>query len=308
MIALISRMTVQSANAMCGQHFVSTAPIFQAAMFAHALGRALRVQPSAVALVHHDAQLLGESFYGNFQPQQRRGSVLIDATDYSSKNRHALSLQPTASAHLKVSVLMQFDEPIDPAEIEQYVRTARFNSGQIIDTEGVHTFDADAEATKAIRSGYWIIERADLMSSSDPVASMLAALAKRPVKTQARTSRQTSVAAEEVLPESTTEADHLPDEDELLSVDEMFVLPVVSDGEEARTPGNSWLSPAVLGYATITSFAHRPGARGGYPHAFAEPLVGLVQFVSIRHHETSIPWWSCCWLTDDVFVVRQHVR
>ena len=97
---LISRMEVQAANALVGQHFIATTPVVQASMFAHALGREVGRLPTAVAVLHHDSQLLGESgagFYGRFHAQQRRGSVFLDDTDYSSKNKHALSLQPTAT-------------------------------------------------------------------------------------------------------------------------------------------------------------------------------------------------------------------
>lgn len=46
--------------------------------------------------------------------------------------------------------------------------------------------------------------------------------------------------------------------------------------------GMGWLSATCLGYAAITPFDPRSGAREGYRHAFAEPLVGLVQYRSLR--------------------------
>ena len=51
-----------------------------------------------------------------------------------------------------------------------------------------------------------------------------------------------------------------------------------------------WVMPSLLGYATITDIAQRAFARDGLPHAFAEPLVGLVQMKSLRQAE--IPVWK----------------
>lgn len=43
-----------------------------------------------------------------------------------------------------------------------------------------------------------------------------------------------------------------------------------------------WLAPVNLGYLPITSFSTQPIARKGLPYAYAEPLVGLVEYVSIN--------------------------
>lgn len=313
MIALLERMEVRAANAMCGQHFISTAPILQAAMFAHDLGRHIDLQPAAVALVHHDAQLLGETFYGRFQPQQRRGAVFIDATDYSSKNRYALALQPTASAHLTVSLLLRFDAPLDKGGIERFLRTARFCGGQVVDFGDVRTFNDDTEVLAAMRNGYWLIERTDLVNPADPVDSVLQALATVPKK------RGTpSEPREDGSPNDspvTVKSEPLPDgdgdgdgDDDYVSLEMRLPESDEDDTQPTSSAGNSWLSPAVLGYATTTEFRRRAGVRADFEHAFAEPLIGLVQFVSVRQHETHIPWWSHGWLADDLFVVQQKKR
>lgn len=57
-----------------------------------------------------------------------------------------------------------------------------------------------------------------------------------------------------------------------------------------------------------TEPAHRAGVRGGYEHAFAEPLIGLVQFISQRQHAGPVPWWRHGWSADDVFLVTQDER
>jgi hypothetical protein len=48
--------------------------------------------------------------------------------------------------------------------------------------------------------------------------------------------------------------------------------------------------PTALGYLTITEFQNRKNVRGGLPHAFAEPLVGMVQYQALRR--AGIPIWK----------------
>lgn len=316
MIALIERAHVQNANAMCGQHFISTAPILQATMFAHRLGRELQMQPSATALLHHDAQLLGETFYGRHQPQQRRGAVFIDATDYSSKNRYALALQPTASAHLTVSILLRFDGPVDRDGIERLLRTARFCGGQIIRVDDVVTFDDEESALARCRSGRWIVERSDLVDPDDPLSSMLDALARTPGRKAEKPAAQEADSIEAGTKTGTSEVEETADEDsddkaEYPDFDGLPLSDLLDGTDTPRADSKSsqpdlWLSPAALGYAMTTSFQRRAGVRADVEHAFAETLVGLVQFVSVRYHPPRIPWWHHDWPAEDMFVVRQE--
>jgi CRISPR-associated protein Csy2 len=70
----------------------------------------------------------------------------------------------------------------------------------------------------------------------------------------------------------------------------------------------SWLSATSLGYATISSFERRVGAREGYQHAFAEPLIGIVQYRSVRECRDLKPeelLWQSEWIKQDVFRVIQ---
>lgn len=76
---------------------------------------------------------------------------------------------------------------------------------------------------------------------------------------------------------------------------------------------NSWLTPFVAGYALISApEADVPGVRslsdGSYPqHAFAEPLLGLAQYVSVRSREAmEIPFWRSEWIRDDVFLLTNN--
>lgn len=267
---LLPRLQIQAANAQAAWWLINTAPVLAANLFAHNLGRKTGIFPEGVGIIHHHSQLLGERlgerFYGRLRPQQRRGAVFIDNDDYSSKNKYALSLQPTVTCHLHWSLLLAYDDARDiPSgnRIDAFLSGARLAGGQIIDHAKPMMLETKDAIRKAVRSGYWLIERSDLMATAegDPLDVLIRA------STQPKLRRNDD-----------------------------------SGSEQDRT---SWIVPATLGYAPITEFAHRGGVREGVPHAYAEPLVGLVQYVSVNQYtESAAPLWRHTWL-EDVFVVTQ---
>lgn len=320
MIVLIPRLDIQSANAMVGQHFIATTPIMAASLMGHALGRALGQQPNAIAWLHHTAQLLGagDDAYGRFQPQQRRGAVFIDDSDYSSKNKHALSLQPTVSAHMTASLVCRFAQPVRPDDVERFLRFACVAGGVVRHFGELQVFDDEADLLKALPGGgYWLVERSDLVDPAQPLDSLLTALAHRPapVSTSSTADGTASTFSTEAEPAPISAADIDLDDDDEDDFSPMADWP--SADESAPAPAESaapaltrmsWLAPAVLGYAMTTEPAHRAGVRGDHEHAFAEPLIGLVQFVSQRQHAGPVPWWRHGWSADDVFLVTQDER
>ena len=271
---LFPRLRIRAANAMAGNLAISPTPVLACVLFGHNLGLKTGCRPQRVAIVHHDAQLLGE--YGNdgfydFHPQQRRGATFIDSIDYSSKNPHALSLQPTASCHLTLSLLFEVKGSIDRQRIESFLRTARIAGGNI-DHHG-EIAAADDLDDLHLPKGFWLIERSDLLQSeASPVDALVAAIGRKAAKAEASTGQT---------------------------------------GEETPPLPESWMAASVLGYAMTTPFEARAGVRqtdhGETPlHAFCEPLLGLVQYVSTGDYgQRPTPWWEHSWLQDDVFVVRQ---
>ncbi|MGY6277235.1 type I-F CRISPR-associated protein Csy2 [Methylomonas sp. MgM2] len=262
---LLPRLEIQNANAQSAWWLINAAPVMAANLFAHNLGRHCRRFPRAVGIFHHHGQLLGERFYRKFHPQQRRGAVFIDGADYASTNKHALSLQPTASCHLTWSLLLAFsvDDGLPSlTKVHDFLHGARLAGGQIIRHEPAEALN-DVDAVKRrLRGGFWLVERRDLLENRDPLDGLIAACGLAKQK------------ADE------TEPGQLP---------------------------ASWLTPTTLGYAAITDFAQRGGVRDGYPHAYAEPLIGLAQYVSPRHWgERPLPLWRGHWPQDDVFIVTQQ--
>lgn len=65
---------------------------------------------------------------------------------------------------------------------------------------------------------------------------------------------------------------------------------------------NPWVMPATLGYTAVTDISERIWNRDGHPHAFAEPLVGLVQLKSLK--DSFVPVWKFSNPAKNVFLVE----
>lgn len=270
---VIQDIAVQSANVRPLWWVVAAAPVVPAVQFAHALGRAAGALPSGVHLVHHDAQHLGEPgfHYGRYAPQQRRGAMLVSDDDFASgskprsaskslKSTGTLSLQPTATAHLALSVVMEFEASafsgLKSDAAKQFLDGARFAGGQIIRYKEPQEFETLQSALRQIGRGFLVKDRTDLLQDHpDPLDALITAL----------------------YPER----------------------------EEDRQP---WLCPTNLGYILAETPRARRGARQGLPHAWGEPLAGLVQFKSLRaalHNGKNPVAWSAHWLNKFTWVVQQ---
>ena len=256
---------VQAGN-LCNTNYLIGGPQLMAAyglgeFVCYRLGGGARV--TGFLLVHHNLQPLGETFKGVFQPQQRRGASFTyeksHDSDYSSTNKHALSLQPTATAHSEVSIVWEVENLEDVLSAVDLLDRAKFAGGLITRHGEVKGVDDVFEALKIIRTGWLVADRRDLLEerSANQLEEMITALGTK------------------------------------------------NDSK------NSWLSATCLGYAAVTPFATRSGAREGYEHAFGEPLVGMVQYVSMRkllNKEVSDAnvLWRPGWIGDhdDVFLLQ----
>ncbi len=69
----------------------------------------------------------------------------------------------------------------------------------------------------------------------------------------------------------------------------LLELLVARDSDPDVTP-EPWLSANVVGYTTLEAPRQRAGVRQGAPHAYAEALVGLVQYQPARHAGV-LPLW-----------------
>ncbi len=266
----LARMRIQGANIYNTAFLMGGPPVLPAYFMAHALGRKLYMPEAvrSVALTIHDYTPLGDTFYGVFNPQQRRSASFTfgpsqNSSDYSSKNKHALSLQPVATAHMQVSLIIGFKEEPSLEDIRKHVLGGRFSGGIIMSLGALHVSDDIEEALTKLKNGFVVMDRRDLLENKN-----------------AQERAQAFVNA----------------------------LGHISHGDD----GLAWLSATCLGYANISPYARRGGAREGYEHAFAEPLAGLVQYLSVRQcleeDRAKEALWRPEWLADDVFRVLQKTN
>ena len=263
------RVRVQAANMLSASFLMGGPPVFAA----YGLGEALcfhvggGAKVTGMALIHHNREALGQSFYGVFSPQQRRAAAFTfgksaNGSDYSSKNPHALSLQPVACAHLRVSIIWELEQVAGVKEAREFLHRARLSGGLVTGHGEIVLEDSLEAAFDRVGNGYVVTDRRDMLEDKG--------------KNQAE------------------------------------LLVEVLGAQPAAGEDNTWLSAACLGYAAITPFEHRSGARCGYIHAFAEPLVGMVQYRSLRQWrkeaDAEEALWRPVWLDDrrGAFVLRQE--
>lgn len=260
-IVLFPRLEVTAANAMPAWWFMAPPSPTAYVGFGQALALKCLVNAKAgdfigVGVVLHDYRLRAEKVRGTYSylPHQLRAASLIDAVDYSAKNKNALSLQPSARCDMTVSVAVVFgeDADIDPTRLEKFMHSARIAGGVVAQSRKYLLEDGQASVRRKLGTGFAVHLRSDLMkpaAGQDSLDALL--LATRPDK-------------------------------------------------ETRAK-NPWVLPATLGYAAVTPIENRIWTREGYPHAFAEPLVGLVQLMPIR--QAGIPIWRYQHPSPDVFMV-----
>ena len=260
---VIPSLRVADANLINTNFLVGGVPVMASMMLGHALGRAIGNQALGVVYIHHDLVPNGEWQFGVLFPQQRRSATYMfergRSGDYASGSHGpTLSLQPVATGTVRASLIVEFEHPVSSTEeVHAFLGRARLAGGRIDrhGDVGVHVDAGDALA--ALRTGYAVMDRRDLMLMPD-IADPLQAM-----------------------------------------VDRL--------GRRSTSPDETWLSATHLGYAPITPIEARDGSREGYEHAYAEPLVGLVQFRSLRTMKAQATscFWRPAWTDEGVFLLRQ---
>lgn len=285
---VIPRMRVQNANMQTNGVLLGGVPLFAANMFAHHLARQLGTQEEGIIYIHHDQQHLGGQAYGRFTPAQRRGAVFIGKKDYSSKNKYALSLQPTASCHLEFSLVIKFSSSrISPEKLTNILKRSRFAGGQIIEFLDIttHAENELETALKKIKTGFAILDRQDLL-----------------IEYQQRKQISRVQAFTQLL---------------ALKADALRVF--------FNDQNLSWISATNLGYALLEPLTdQRAGIRQAQDqettaHAYAEPLTGIVQYFSLGEilrknteaeddawHNLQKLLWTYHWPQDDIFLLKQN--
>ena len=164
------RVRVQAANMLAASFLMGGPPVFAA----YGLGEALcfhlggGAKVTGMALIHHNREALGQSFYGVFSPQQRRAAAFTfgksaNGSDYSSKNPHALSLQPVACVHLRVSIIWELEQVAGVMEAREFLHRARLSGGLVTGHGEIVLEDSLETAFDRVGNGYVVTDRRDML-------------------------------------------------------------------------------------------------------------------------------------------------
>lgn len=161
---VIPRLKVSGANLLAAWWCVAPPGPTAALGFAHALARAASTREIGVGLVHHDADYSIENLgaYTVF-PQQRRGAVLIDKDDYAKQSK-SLSLQPTVTGHLELSLIIEFPvNTVNPELVNDFLFKSHYGGGLILEHGAPKVLPTLEECQALIRTGFAVHDRSELL-------------------------------------------------------------------------------------------------------------------------------------------------
>jgi CRISPR-associated protein Csy2 len=236
--------------------------------FGHAMARAMGAvdEFKGVAVVHHDWELLAEDLPNSNTIHPHQ----FRAASFVGKKDYvgsskSLSGQPTVRGRGVVSLILAFD------------------ADAAIDVEQVTDFLRRARIAGGTISSHGYDEKHGNIYTSMEDAS------KR-IKSGFSFVNRCDLIAVDSAPE---DGDSL---DRFLAI---------TRRKKGQTSSESWLMPYMAGYRALTPIEARSFSRDGYPHAFAEPLVGLGQFVSLRNGVP--PLWSHKQIDEMTFIVDSEI-
>lgn len=267
---VIPRINVNNANAQPAWWMIGPPPITAYAGFSHALALALGLpRCKGFGVVHHDIQFLGETIGGNFRPHQFSAAMFIDENDHvkapNPANPGKMREQPSVRTS-KMAVVKKHPLSSQPtARCRLSVSLViRFDDDDGLDIEGaLQRFLRGARLAGGNIVKYGKIALFGNLNEASEYLKVGHAIHER----QDLMVRQ--------------EGDR-----DMLDVVLRLTDPQHYRADPEATP---WLLPTTLGYRAITPFQQRKNVRNGFPHAYAEPLVGMVQYRTLR--EAPLPIW-----------------
>jgi CRISPR-associated protein Csy2 len=280
---VIPRMRVEHVNAMQSWWLMAPPSPMTIHGFSRAMGLRCAFKVSGLAIAHHDVQwLAAEKSNSRFIkrheggrddkdwdirfwnrrviPQQPQGATFIDEQDHLASG-FAKGLQPTARCHVEISVVLDIgDDPVHPDDVTDFLWSGRLGGGAIIEHGKVEFCETSENVMQKVGGGFWVTDRSDLVMDAMQLHGMDG------------TEALTQVFCESAKHKNAY--DHAS-----------------AEKREKMQKPESWLSANVVGYATLESPKARIGVRNGVPHAYAEPLIGLTQYRSVRE-EKRVPFWQ----------------
>jgi len=255
---IIPEMHVQNANAQPVWWMIGAPPVTAYMGFVHALEISMEAKSNGVGIIHHDIDFPGESIGGSFRPAQFKSASFIDKSDYIS-GTNTLSSQPTARCHLVCSIVIRFDENemIDEQKVLRFLRGRRLAGGDILSHGDLILIANESNSGNVFLTLRKKIRRT-LWGIHDRKDLMIRGEGDR---------------------------DNL---DTLLRLTRRFPEPVEN---QKTNPDKQWLIPTTVGYIEISERTQRRNVRRELIHAYAEPLVGLIQY-RILSEKNGLQFWS----------------
>lgn len=262
----IKRMKVRQANALTTHYAITSAPIMAAHLFAHALGRALEMPHTGIAYLHHHGRYLAENDHrAEFYEMQFQQRRAATYIDQKDYAQGTLSLSLQPVANINLELSLVIEFPLPPDE--EVVR--KFLAHGRLAGGTIESFRDIVTFDEFDEDGYQQIPGNGYW------------LVDR--------------------------SDCLEGGDQV----EKIIKALGTKATQSEGASNSWLTPIVAGYALISEPKSKmAGVRslsdGSHPdHAFAEPLLGLAQYVSARSFEShELPIWRAEWLKNDVYLIK----
>lgn len=274
---ILNRVRVQHANAMVSWNVVGAPPITAHLGFAGAIAHRWGLETRGIAILHHGMDHEGTEKFGRLEPNRVRG---VPLQTHSKDKKFSLSDQPFALTHYEVSLVLKLEGDADTMEglreaavdgrLKQWLQsTLRLAGGTLVSIGNVLLADYQNEALgKLPKTGHFVVD-----------------------------------VSQELLPEN--------DQEDPLDRAIALMYPREETTEEAPEEDppslKRWLALSNLGFIRLSEVAHREGVRQELPHAFAEPLLGLVEYVPLRRaiQRSDLPvFWSFTHPQDDVIVAR----
>jgi hypothetical protein len=280
---ILPKIVVQHINVVQNSMFVSPHSMTAIALFLHAMSRKTEIEQNGFAFIQHDAYLDADEYeeYGRkvIAPHQKKGGTFFDDADYSSHSpgQPVVSLQPTVSANIDFSLILRYGDTVpDLSVIEDFLRDGKFQGGRICSFGRPSQLKDISRLRNAIRTGYFIVDRRDLLlDSADKTEDMLSLLLK--------------------------------DKNKLAD----FSISTQDSSDDVDANSSDYrqeLSTATVGYAflsdVVDSATFRQADSGQVKVGLTESLVGLVSLVSV--HDTrlkEVPFWTRSTVNDDVFLL-----
>ena len=303
---IFPRLEVNRANALATGGVVSMTPVMAATMLGVAFEQRcdLGFEVTGVMLVHHHAELMAEralkqdDFHGDYNLIHIKGATLFNKGDLPSTYKAGRSLdyavQPTVLMRGQWSVVLRLTDEISDRKVlkaaTQFLHAARFAGGDIVSygrpvvVDELPSSGSVSEFEKVVRSGFVVSDASHLLSD-------------RP-EGMGRVEHLLRVCSER----SSGSSEESGDPNRL------------KEGSEDMEEGASrfFRSPAVLGYALISMPGAVVGSRNDAPHAFCEPMLGVVGLSSIRKLKEARQsfdhlFWAVDWLASDVLAITQPI-